>query len=274
MALMLLFDLINFRFHARGTIVEGVGDEVLIGLASTLGLIALVSILYNTQGQRNIHPLQEEHVRVVRDRLGVRREGSDTGANDDPVLPDSPPVTYSTDRRCPVCLTDTKFCTTTNCGHVFCAPCIITYWRYGRWLGAINCPVCRQQVTILFSNFSEEDRALPEAVQHRHDMNEYNRRYSGIPRPWMDYIYDLPTLLRQLFTELFSVGGLVWVLRLRIILCFCAAALYFVSPLDIIPESVFGFLGLLDDVLIILLVLVYVTEMYRRVIANRAEQPM
>ena len=39
------------------------------------------------------------------------------------------------------------------------------------------------QVTILFSNFSEEDRALPEAVQHRHDMNEYNRRYSGIPRP-------------------------------------------------------------------------------------------
>lgn len=120
MALMLLFDLINFRFHARGTIVEGVGDEVLIGLASTLGLIALVSILYNTQGQRNIHPLQEEHVRVVRDRLGVRREGSDTGANDDPVLPDSPPVTYSTDRRCPVCLTDTKFCTTTNCGHVFC----------------------------------------------------------------------------------------------------------------------------------------------------------
>ena len=29
----------------------------------------------------------------------------------------------------------------------FCsAPCIITYWRYGRWLGAVNCPVCRQQV--------------------------------------------------------------------------------------------------------------------------------
>ena len=88
----------------------------------------------------------------------------------------------------------------------------------------------------------------------------------------MDYIYDLPTLLRQLFRDLFSVGGLVWVLRLRIILCFFAAALYFVSPLDIIPESVFGFLGLLDDVLIILLLLVYVTEMYRRVIANRAEE--
>lgn len=121
MALLLLFDFINFRFHARATIVEGVGDEVLIGLASTLGLIAFVSILYNTQGgQRNVHPLQEEHVRVARDRLGVAQEGSETVASEGPVLPDPPPVTYSNDRICPVCLTDTKFCTTTNCGHVFC----------------------------------------------------------------------------------------------------------------------------------------------------------
>ena len=88
----------------------------------------------------------------------------------------------------------------------------------------------------------------------------------------MDYIYDLPTLLRQLWNELFSVGGLVWVLRLRIILCFLAAALYFASPLDIIPESVFGLLGLLDDVLIVLLLMVYVTEVYRGIVANRGEQ--
>jgi len=74
----------------------------------------------------------------------------------------------------------------------------------------------------------------------------------------MDFLRDLPTLLHQLCSELFSVGGLVWVLRLRITLCFFAAALYFISPLDIIPESVFGFLGLMDDVLIILLLLVYV----------------
>ena len=122
MALLLLLDFFNFRFHAQGTIVEGVGDEVLIGLASTLGLIALVSLLYNTQGgQRNIHPSQAENVRIVRDRLGVGgQEGSDTAGSEGPVLPDPPPVTYSHDRICPVCLTDAKFCTTTNCGHIFC----------------------------------------------------------------------------------------------------------------------------------------------------------
>ena len=45
------------------------------------------------------------------------------------------------------------------------------------------------QVTILFSNFSEEDRVLPEAVQHRREINEYNRRYSGIPRPVSNSCY-------------------------------------------------------------------------------------
>lgn len=24
--------------------------------------------------------------------------------------------------------------------------CIVAYWRYGTWLGAINCPICRQMV--------------------------------------------------------------------------------------------------------------------------------
>ena len=24
--------------------------------------------------------------------------------------------------------------------------CIIAYWRYGSWLGAISCPICRQTV--------------------------------------------------------------------------------------------------------------------------------
>ena len=44
------------------------------------------------------------------------------------------------------------------------------------------------QVTILFSNFSEEDRALPDAVQYRREINEYNKRYSGVPRPVSSWI--------------------------------------------------------------------------------------
>ena len=86
----------------------------------------------------------------------------------------------------------------------------------------------------------------------------------------MEYIRDLPTLLQQLFYEFFSVGGLVFVLRFRIILCFVAAILYLVCPFDILSEAAFGILGFIDDIAIILLLLFYVSEIYRNVITDRA----
>lgn len=59
--------------------------------------------------------------------------------------------------------------------------------------------------------------------------------------------------------------------RLRVLICFLVALLYLVSPLDIIPESVFGFFGFLDDLFITLLLAVYISVIYRRLIAERAE---
>ena len=58
--------------------------------------------------------------------------------------------------------------------------------------------------------------------------------------------------------------------RLRIVLCFCIALLYCISPLDIIPEAAFGFLGLIDDFFILLLFAIYLSVMYRRYIAAQA----
>ena len=85
----------------------------------------------------------------------------------------------------------------------------------------------------------------------------------------MDYLYDLPALLRHLLKEFFSVGGLVIMFRARIVLCVVAIVVYLVSPLDILPEAVLGILGLLDDLFVLLLVLVYMTIIYRQVVAQR-----
>ena len=111
-----------------GTYIEGVGDEVLFGLISTLVFIIVVSIIYNAQaGPRNIHPLQEEQVQIARDRLGFgaqSQDGMDNApdqpADERPQFPQAPRVNYATDRQCPVCLNDARFLTTTNCGHIFC----------------------------------------------------------------------------------------------------------------------------------------------------------
>ena len=85
----------------------------------------------------------------------------------------------------------------------------------------------------------------------------------------MDYFWDLPALLRHLLREFFSVGGLVIMFRARIVLCVVAILVYLISPLDILPEAVLGLLGLLDDLFVLLLVLVYMTIIYRQVVAQR-----
>lgn len=139
----------------------------------------------------------------------------------------------------------------------------------------MRCPVCRQQVTVMLSCFRLESRSeeSQESLQQRQqcvrDINEYNRRFSGEPRPWIDYLRDLPTLLRHLSAEFFSLGGLMYMLRIRIVLCFIAAIMYLISPLDMIPEAIFGLLGLLDDIFVVILLAVYVTIIYRRFLANR-----
>lgn len=86
---------------------------------------------------------------------------------------------------------------------------------------------------------------------------------------WLDYLWDLPTLLRHAGSEFFSVGGIMYMFRLRILLCFVAAVMYLISPLDMIPEAVFGILGLLDDMFVVLLLAIYVTVIYRRFLATR-----
>uniref|UniRef100_A0A8C9EX56 RING-type E3 ubiquitin transferase n=1 Tax=Pavo cristatus TaxID=9049 RepID=A0A8C9EX56_PAVCR len=144
--------------------------------------------------------------------------------------------------------------------------CIIAYWRYGSWLGAIRCPICRQTVTLFLPLFSEDQQGATQVLQ---DVNDYNRRFSGQPRSIMERIMDLPTLLRHAFREMFSVGGLFWMFRIRIFLCLFGAFLYLASPLDFLPEALFGILGFLDDFFVIFLLLIYISIMYREVVTQR-----
>lgn len=195
------------------------------------------------------------------------------------------------DHQCPVCLHKINDPVETNCGHKFCGECLVGVWKIGSCNGPIRCPVCRQQVTIVLQCFRSRDASNSQLT---HDINDYNRRFSGEPRPvskfvsilnsliaspshihlslqWLDYIYDLPVLLRHMSSEFFSVGGLVYMFRIRVVLCFLAAIMYLISPLDFIPEAVFGLLGLFDDIFVILLLAIYITIIYRQFLASRWE---
>ncbi|XP_056146814.1 E3 ubiquitin-protein ligase RNF170 isoform X2 [Lampris incognitus] len=216
--------------------------------------------------QRDIHPENQEHVRAVRQQLQFEQD-------DNP--PSEARQQYYTDMSCPVCLQQAVLPVETNCGHLFCGSCIILYWRYGTWLGAINCPICRQMVTLLFPLFHEQ--TSPQSVQEEEarpqfilrEINDYNRRFSGQPRSLMDRLRDVPTLLRHAFREMFSVGGLLERPGIQILLCLVGAFTYLASPLDFLPEALFGLLGFMDDLLVILLLFFHISVMYRGVVTQR-----
>ncbi|XP_015743003.1 E3 ubiquitin-protein ligase RNF170 [Python bivittatus] len=237
------------------SMIEGISDQVL--LAVVLGFTFLVALIYMLlrDGHPDIHPENQELVRAVRQQIQSEQEN---------IVGDR--QRFYTDMSCPVCLQQASFPIETNCGHLFCGSCIIAYWRCGSWLGAIHCPICRQTVTLFLPLF---DEGQEDAAQVLHDVGDYNRRFSGQPRSIMERIMDLPTLLRHAFREMFSVGGLFWMFRIRIFLCLLGALLYLASPLDFLPEALFGILGFLDDFFVVFLLLIYISIMYREFVTLR-----
>ncbi|XP_039666478.1 RING-HC_RNF170 domain-containing protein isoform X2 [Perca fluviatilis] len=159
----------------------------------------------------------------------------------------------SRDWHCPVCLQTASFPVQTNCGHLFCAPCLIAYWRHGSWLDAISCPLCRQKVSVLCNLFNESrsDRQSKEVLG---EITDYNKRYSGAPR-------------RLLARGLGTMGGLVWLFFFRVALC-CVGTVLSISypPLDPVSSanqletdpSLCGLLGVLDDLVVVILLLICV----------------
>nr|XP_046246537.1 RING-HC_RNF170 domain-containing protein isoform X2 [Scatophagus argus] len=154
-------------------------------------------------------------------------------------------ASMSRDWHCPVCLQTASFPVQTNCGHLFCAPCLIAYWRHGPWLDAISCPLCREKVT--------------------------------------DYLCDAPLLLQLMVRGLGNMGGLVWLFFFRVALC-CVGTMVSISsppleptsssenPLETDP-SLCGLLGLLDDLVVVILLLICVININQQMAPERGGHP-
>lgn len=126
----------------QGTLVEGIGDEVLMLLTlvfAAIGGCALTCGVSATRSLGAVHPQQEEVVANTRRDIGVeqRRAAQAAGAGGD----------AGTTPQCAVCLAPMTQAIQTNCGHEFCAQCILAYWQHDQWPRAARCPMCRRQVS-------------------------------------------------------------------------------------------------------------------------------
>ena len=230
------------------TYIEGFGDEVLF--IFPIALILLLTLLYFISSKKG---------------FALPRRGG--------LQPELRPAEGPHTDNCPICLEIFSYPVQTNCGHLFCGSCVLACWDHTSWLlNPMPCPMCRQTITLIFLNFngSEAENVMQERPHLVDKIGSYNRRFSGAPRPWIDYIYDIPTLIRQMWSD----TGLDLLMRCRIYAYFGLAIVYVVIPMDILPESVFGIVGMIDDIVVIVIIALYLTSTYRNYVAYRNLQPM
>ncbi|XP_069645760.1 E3 ubiquitin-protein ligase RNF170 [Haliaeetus albicilla] len=171
------------------------------------------------------------------------------------------------DFSCPICLQTATLPVQTNCGHVFCGSCLITYWKHSPWLAAITCPLCRQKVVLLDNIFCEKQQDKP-SKQIVHDIRDYNKRFSGQPRPFADYLYDMLLFLTLALRGIFTWGGLVWIFFLRVAVCSFGTIICLSSAFDMKPGPLCRTLGTADDMVVVSLLLICMINTCQQIASN------
>uniref|UniRef100_A0AAF5PY57 E3 ubiquitin-protein ligase RNF170 n=1 Tax=Wuchereria bancrofti TaxID=6293 RepID=A0AAF5PY57_WUCBA len=235
-------------------------------------VIGVVCFLYYRQEhqERNIHPTLDSAITEFRRTFsgGTQAEGPESGTSGSRARTLR---RFGDDRICPICFGQASFAVVTNCGHLFCCNCIYGYWQYSASLiTPVKCAVCREIVNLLipFPVEGERENSADEALRCDEQLTDYNRRFSSERRPIIDYIRDLPVLVPHMFRAVVSVNGLMFMFRIRVFLCLFGMAVYILSPFDILPEAAFGVLGMMDDIFIAFVVLVYATILFRQMLAG------
>nr|CAH8868998.1 unnamed protein product [Trichobilharzia regenti] len=177
------------------------------------------------------------------------------------------------DYDCPICMDAASFMVETNCGHRFCAECFTAHWKRTIYSRVISCPMCRGQVTTLTKLFTPEELEETSSSSRRSrieaDIRLFNRWHSGEPISIIDQIRDLPTFLYGFIQLLFSGEGTFALMQIRLTLMGLCVLFYLITPFDFIPDVVAGFLGILDDIIVLCIFALHVISVYRSISSRR-----
>ncbi|KAM0928382.1 hypothetical protein ACQ4PT_002446 [Festuca glaucescens] len=201
----------------------------------------------------------------VCEREGRKKRGMSAAASSSasPVPPE--------DDVCSVCHDRFRIPCQANCSHWFCGECIIRVWNHGAAVQPCKCPICRRLINLLVpANISEDQNDDPQLHRVLGEIEHYNHIFGGAPRSLTQRLQDLPFFMRRLFRELMDPQRtLPLVFRARMILMVALSAVYVLSPVDILPESVLGLFGFFDDFLILVIVFLHLAAVYRSLLLYR-----
>ncbi|KAH6759332.1 E3 ubiquitin-protein ligase RNF170-like protein [Perilla frutescens var. frutescens] len=186
---------------------------------------------------------------------------------------------------CSICRHNFHIPCQANCSHWFCGAlffyfyadvlivgnCIWRVWDHGPALRPCRCPLCRREITLLVpSEASLRRQNMADVAEILQRIETYNRQYGARSNSLVQRMQDLPFLLKRLLRDILDPQrSLPLVIRARVYLAMFVSAMYVISPVDFFPEALLGFIGLLDDLIVVFICFLYVAALYRAVLVTR-----
>jgi len=277
-------------------LVFGIGNEV-IGV-TTVVFLCIITLYYVFIHKREGSPpsiaVQDEMKLMIRNKANLERgRGRDNSNTDNPDnKSDNKDENNNNNNNnmninmdlnssidCPICLCPFSHACTASCGHSYCGKCILSYWSsLGEDKPAI-CAVCRGSISHISPSFVIrsviDEREKNNNNNNNDDKNNIAHGESGteIDRKLESYNLKFENTSRWVHQNLLNAVGLYYnfnnlsfIPKLTVIVMVILSLLYLLLPFDVLPESVFGVLGFLDDLFVLLLTIMLLGLYYRHIL--------
>ncbi|XP_071736868.1 uncharacterized protein [Rutidosis leptorrhynchoides] len=173
------------------------------------------------------------------------------------------------DDCCPICFDNFTIACKTNCGHWFCAKCILQFWTYRTALQKCNCPICARPISKLTPEASLLIMQEVEVVEVLKNVQRYNRLFQGGINGVIRKAFEVPNVFKRLLCGLMDPDrfrGNYYAMRSFALMMSC---IYNVSSFDFIPTGTLGVRRLFDLCAIALVVILCLVGICHRLMLRR-----
>ncbi|KAL8061167.1 hypothetical protein ABFX02_02G069900 [Erythranthe guttata] len=180
------------------------------------------------------------------------------------------------DDVCPICFDRFSIPCRSNCGHWFCANCILQFWMFRSSVQPCKCPLCCCRIVNLKPETSRNHITIPadnNVAEVLKKVDRYNGLYINGVVGAFHIIVAMPLFMGRILRILMDPDGLRCIYYVMRLLGLCLALLYEKGEFEFIPTGGFGIQRAFDvGASILILCLFFVGIGYRWVLRGRVRR--
>ncbi|XP_075500348.1 uncharacterized protein LOC142538934 [Primulina tabacum] len=144
------------------------------------------------------------------------------------------------DEVCPICFDKFNIPCRTNCGHWFCAGCVMQFWMYRSSIQQCKCPLCCCIINNLAPEMSQDGLPTDDVVEVLKKVRRYNGLSTGGMQGLFQKVLALPLLMNRIIRILIAPDGVRCIYYVMRLLGLLLAFLYEMGEYEFIATGGYG----------------------------------